>query len=63
MEVHEALKLTIELLVSGFVVMMVLDFISGLVLLWQQIDLKYKESSPVANNIPDTMNNIGNILA
>jgi|GEM_PF-2711112 len=63
MEVQELLKLTIELLVSSFVVLMVLDFVSGLVVLWQQIDLKYKESLPVADDIPDTICDLAKILA
>jgi len=63
MAVQELLKLTVELLVSSFVVLMVLDFVSGLVVLWQQIGLKYKESLPVAYDIPDTIYNFGKILA
>jgi hypothetical protein len=61
MEVQELLKLAIELLVSGFLVLMVLDFVSGLVILWQQIGLKYVESA--ADDIPDTIYNFGKILA
>jgi len=63
MEVQELLKLIIEFLVSGFVVLIVLDFVSGLVMLWQQIALKYKESEPTASDIADTIYNIGKILA
>jgi len=63
MEVQELLKLTIELLVSSFVALMVLDFISDLVVLWQEIDLKCRESLPVADDIPDTIYNFGKILA
>jgi len=63
MKVQELLKLTIELLVSSFVVLMVLDFVSGLVALWRQIGLKYKGSLPVADDIPDTIYNFGKILA
>lgn len=63
MEVQELLKLAIELLVSGFLVLMVMDFVSGLVVLWQQIGLNYVESLPAANDIPDTIDNFGKILA
>ncbi len=42
---------------------MVLDFVSGLVALWQQIGLKRRESLPVADDIPDTIYNFGKILA
>jgi hypothetical protein len=59
MEVQELLKLTIELFISGSVVLIVLDFVSGLVVLWQQIGLKYKESLPVADDIPNTIYNFG----
>jgi len=63
MEVQELLKLALELLTSGFVVLMVLDFVSGLVVLWQQIGLKYAAPLPAANDIPDTIDNLGKILA
>jgi len=62
MEVQELLKLAIELLASSFVVLMVLDFVSGLVALWQQICLKYVRSI-VANDIPDTIYNFSEVLA
>ncbi len=63
MEVQELLKLIIELLVFAFMVLIVMDFVSGLVMIWQQIALKYKESEPTASDIPDTIYNIGKILA
>jgi len=63
MMAQDLLTLLAELLVIGFAILMVIDFVSGLIIIWQEIAVKYADPLPAEDEIPNTIYNFSKILA